>query len=260
VSHILNRRMMSTRGAEFSDDAVVLRNYKSGEADRIAVLWTREHGKIRVLAKGSRKANSKLGGALDPLSLVRVNLVQGKGDLYVTRNVAHLQTLPTLRASYQRISAGYAVVEGVDAIPLDDVADEGIYDLLVKVMTSLDEPQFDPTLVPAAFFLKFLAYDGSEPLLEECAGCGSPGPFYAFDAGIGGVLCETCRRGTPLSSDTYSLLVRILGGDLAGVLREAEPPGGAELIHLAHAAMENHLGKRLKVARMTPTIHSVNHE
>ena len=90
---------MSSRRTEFSDDAVVLRNYKSGEADRVAVLWTREHGKIRVLAKGSRKPSSKLGGALDPLSVVRVNLVQGKGDLYVTRNVSHLLTLTTLRAS-----------------------------------------------------------------------------------------------------------------------------------------------------------------
>jgi hypothetical protein len=56
------------------------------------------------------------------------------------------------------------------------------------------------------------------------------------------------------------LLVRVLGGDLAGVLRETNPAGGTELAHLAHAAMENHLGKKLKVARMTPTIHPVNHE
>ncbi len=251
---------MSSRGTEFSDDAVVLRNFKSGEADRIAVLWTREHGKVRVLAKGSRKAASKLGGALDPLSIVRVNLVHSKGDLYVTRNVAHLHALTTLRSSYQRISAGYAVVEGVDAIPLDDVADEGIFDLLLRVMLSLDDLTFDPTLVPAAFFLKFLAYDGSEPLLEECAGCGSPGPFFAFDAGVGGVLCGNCRRGTALTPDTHQLLVRVLGGDLAGVLRETNPAGGTELAHLAHAAMENHLGKKLKVARMTPTIHPVNHE
>jgi DNA repair protein RecO (recombination protein O) len=252
--------MMSSRRTEFSDDAVVLRNYKSGEADRVAVLWTREHGKIRVLAKGSRKPSSKLGGALDPLSVVRVNLVQGKGDLYVTRNVSHLLTLTTLRASYQRISAGYAVVEGIDAIPLDDVADEGIFDLLIRVMASLDDPQFDPTLVPAAFFMKFLAYDGSEPLLEECAGCGSFGPFFAFDASVGGVLCSTCRRGSPLSPEAYNLLVRIMGGDLAGVLRERNAPGTQELVHLSHAAMENHLGKRLKVARMTPTIQPSHHE
>jgi DNA repair protein RecO (recombination protein O) len=251
---------MSNRGTEFSDDAVVLRIYKSGEADRVAVLWTRDHGKVRVLAKGSRKVGSKLGGALDPLSIVRVNLVQGKGDLYVTRNVAHLHPLSTLRSSYQRISAGYAVVEGVDAIPLDDVADEGIYDLLLRVMLSLDDELFDPTLVPAAFFLKFLAYDGSEPLLDECAGCGSPGPFFAFDAGVGGVLCGKCRRGSPLSPDTHQLLVRVMGGDLAGVLKEKNPVGGAELVHLAHAAMEHHLGKRLKVARMTPTIQATNHE
>ena len=47
---------------ELRDDAVVLRTYKSGESDRVVVLWTRDHGKVRVLAKGIRKTTSRLGG------------------------------------------------------------------------------------------------------------------------------------------------------------------------------------------------------
>ncbi|MGH9020308.1 MAG: recombination protein O N-terminal domain-containing protein, partial [Acidimicrobiales bacterium] len=68
---------------EFSDDAVALRAYRSGEADRIVVLWTREHGKVRVLAKGARKATSRLGGSLEALAHVRVDLVATRGELYV---------------------------------------------------------------------------------------------------------------------------------------------------------------------------------
>ena len=112
---------------ELKDDAVVLRTYKSGESDRVVVLWTRNHGKIRVFAKGIRKPTSKIGGSLEPLSYVKVHLAQSKGDLYIAKNVQLVDQLKTLRGDYDRINAGYGVVEVIDAIPSDDVADEGIF-------------------------------------------------------------------------------------------------------------------------------------
>ncbi|OYV66095.1 MAG: DNA repair protein RecO [Actinobacteria bacterium 21-64-8] len=108
---------------EFRDDAVVLRTYKSGEADRIVVLYTRAHGKVRVLAKGARKSSSRLGATLETLGYVRVDLVKSRGAFYIARHVAHLDSLRTLRDSYTRISAGYAVVEAVDAIPSEETPD-----------------------------------------------------------------------------------------------------------------------------------------
>jgi len=65
---------------ELQDDAVVLRTYKSGEADRVVVLWTRHYGKVRVLAKGIRKATSRLGGNLETLAYVNVDLVKTRAS------------------------------------------------------------------------------------------------------------------------------------------------------------------------------------
>ncbi|MGD1013578.1 MAG: DNA repair protein RecO [Acidimicrobiales bacterium] len=236
---------------EFDDDAVVLRTYKSGEADRIVVLWTRTHGKVRVLAKGIRKTTSRLGAALEPLSYVHVDLVKSRGDLYIARHVRHLERLGVLRSSYQRINAGYAVVEVVDAIPSDDVADEGIFELVVRVLLALDQEEFDPTLVPASFFFKLLAHDGSEPVVDCCVNCGSEGPLVSFDAQVGGTLCANCRSGRSISREALALVRRILGGDLASVLREPSLAGEGEVMAIAHEAIEQHFGKRLKVARST---------
>ncbi len=236
---------------EFRDDAVVLRTYKSGESDRIAVLWTRQHGKVRVLAKGIRKTTSKLGGNLEPLAYVHIDLVKSRGDLYIARNVQHRERLVVLRSSYGRINAGYAVVEVVDAIPSDDVADEGIFDLLVRVLVTLDKESFDPALVPASFYLRLLAHDGSEPVVDSCVNCGREGPLVAFDAAVGGTLCAQCRSGTAISPDALALLRRILGGDLAAVLREASPRGAGEVATLAHEAIELHFGRRLRAVRST---------
>ena len=45
----------------YRDDAVVLRTYKLGEADRIVVLLTRDHGQVRAVAKGVRRTTSRFG-------------------------------------------------------------------------------------------------------------------------------------------------------------------------------------------------------
>ena len=234
---------------ELSDEAVVLRTYKSGEADRVCVLWTRHHGKVRILAKGVRKTSSRMGGSLEPMAHVKVELVKTRGDLYVTKHVAHLTRLTTLRESYPRIAAGLAVVEVVDAIPTEEAADEGIFDLLVRVLATLDNPEYEPDLVAASFFFKLLAYDGSEPVVEGCVNCGSPGPLVSFNAEVGGTLCAQCRSGTSISPAALELIRRILGGDLAAVLRERDPDAAGEVMALAQEAIEVHFGKRLKVAR-----------
>jgi DNA repair protein RecO (recombination protein O) len=231
---------------EINDEAVVLRTYKSGEADRVVVLWTRHHGKVRVLAKGVRKTTSRMGGSLETLAHVTVDLVKSRGEFYIARHVQHRERLTTLRSSYARISAGYAVVEAIDAIPSDGVPDEEIFDLLARVLLTLDDETFDPALVPASFYFRLLALDGSEPVVDECVNCGRKSPLVAFDAQIGGTLCDECRQGVALSPDALTLIRRVVGGDLAGVLREANPPGAGEVMAIAQEAIEIHFGRRLR--------------
>jgi DNA repair protein RecO (recombination protein O) len=242
---------VSATPKELADEAVVLRTYKSGESDRVVVLWTRHHGKLRALAKGVRKTSSRMGGSLEPMGHVKVDLIKGRGELFITKNVAHLERMSNLRSDYQRIAAGLAVVEVIDAIPTDESADEGIFEMLVRVLRTLDNTDFHPELVAASFFFKLLAYDGSEPVVDHCVTCASPGPLVAFNAEVGGTLCVNCRSGSALSADALMLIRRILGGDLASVLREDAPPGSGEVMSLSHDAIEAHFGKRLTVSRST---------
>jgi DNA repair protein RecO (recombination protein O) len=240
---------------DLRDEAVVLRTYRSGEADRIVVLWSRDHGKIRAIAKGVRKPTSKIGGGLEPLAHVQIFLAESRSDLYIVRQVQHCEQYAVLHSSYDRITAGMAIVEVIDAIPSDDVADAEIFTMTTKALATLNDPQFEPLMVPAAFFLKLMVHDGSEPLVAQCASCGSAGPLVAFDAEIGGALCPNCRAGRSLSEPGLDLLRRLLGGDLAAVLREPSPEGAGEVIGLAQDAIERHFGRRLKVTRSSPQLH-----
>ena len=72
--------------ALYRDEAVVVRTYKLGEADRIVVLFTRDRGKVRAVAKGVRKTTSRFGARLEPFSHVALQLYEGR-DLKPTRDL-----------------------------------------------------------------------------------------------------------------------------------------------------------------------------
>ena len=64
----------------YRDTGIVLRDYKLGEADRIVVLLTSEHGKVRAVAKGVRKTKSRFGARLEPMSHVRLLLYRSRSN------------------------------------------------------------------------------------------------------------------------------------------------------------------------------------
>ena len=69
-------------GRTLKTEAVVLRSFRLGEADRVLHLYTAERGRIGAVAKGVRKTKSRFGARLEPLSHVELMLHQGSGELH----------------------------------------------------------------------------------------------------------------------------------------------------------------------------------
>ena len=82
----------------YRDTGIVLRTYKLGEADRIVVLLTAAHGKVRAVAKGVRKTKSRFGARLEPLTHVSLLLYEGR-ELDV---VSQAETIDHFRAAPRR--------------------------------------------------------------------------------------------------------------------------------------------------------------
>lgn len=233
----------------FRDTGVVLRTYRLGEADRIIVLMTKEHGKVRAVAKGVRRTTSKFGSRLEPLSHVALLGWQGRGDLDIVNQVEVIDTFRAVREDLDRMAPAMTMLEVVDQISQERHGNPHLYEMLVGAMGALAERN-SPMVAPA-FFLKVLALEGSAPMLDVCVSCGEEDTdlLVAFDLVEGGVLCRTCRRGRPLSAPGLALLRRTLGGGLAGVLAETRSPVTDEVAALATEAMEAHLDRRLRSVR-----------
>jgi DNA repair protein RecO (recombination protein O) len=236
----------------FRDRGVVLRTIRLGEADRIVTLMTEQHGKVRAVAKGVRRTMSKFGSRLEPLSHVALLGWQGRGDLDTINQVEVIDTFRPVREDLDRMSAAMSMLEVVDQIGQERHGNPRLYEMLVGAMTAL--AGHNSPMVAPAFFLKVLALEGSEPVLEVCVSCGEEDTdaLVAFDLVEGGVLCRSCRRGRALSPGGLALLRRTLGGGLAGVLAEPRSPITDEVTALATEAMEAHLDRRLRSVRTGP--------
>jgi DNA repair protein RecO (recombination protein O) len=229
----------------YRDAGVVLRTIRLGEADRIVTFLTEGRGKVRAVAKGVRKTKSRFGSRLEPISHVALQLYEGR-ELDTVTQAETLDHFRPIREDLERVARATALLEVADQVAQEGEPNAALYRMLVGALRSL-AAHSSPLLV-TGFYWKLLSLEGFHPMLDECAACGDPGPFVAFDLGEGGVLCRACRRGMPISADALELIRRILGGSLASALAEPASASTVEAEALAVRAMEHHLERRLRTS------------
>lgn len=227
---------------------VVLRTWRLGEADRIVVILTAEEGKVRAVAKGIRKTRSKFGGRLEPTSHVSLQVFRGRGELDIVTQAETLDRFENLRLDPDRFADAFALLEIVDAIAPDREVDLRRYSMLLGALRTLDQ-RSSPLVVPA-FFLKLLRHECLAPSLNSCVRCDSSDMLVAIDVGEGGVLCEACRRGRPLSGEALAVLRAILGGGLDMALDVVDQSLCSEVDRVATEAAEHHLERRMRSRRV----------
>lgn len=227
----------------YRTNAVVLRTHKSGEADRVVVLMSEEHGKVRAVAKGARKSK-RTGALLEPTVHLDVQLYRGRGDLDTVTQVQAVDTFASFRTDLDRLTRAASFVEAVDHVTPDRVPHERLYRMLVGALRTVDGE--NPTLTAAGFFLKLLALEGFEPVLDRCINCGDTEPLVAFDAVNFGTRCENCKQGIPISDEGLRICRLILSGNLAAALKLPDDPVLDDVNRLAATMLEHQTDRKLK--------------
>lgn len=200
----------------YRDQAVVLRTQKLGEADRIITMLTREHGRIRCVAKGIRRTKSKFGARLEPGSHIDVQLFAGKTFDTVTQVEALANYGEAITHDYRRWTVAAAILETAERFTSHEHEPAlREYLLVVAGLKSLAEGRHDPSLILDAFLLRSLGIGGYAPSLTLCSRCGAPGPHKYFSLVGGGSVCSDCRpsaSATP-ALETLELMSALLNGD-----------------------------------------------
>jgi DNA repair protein RecO (recombination protein O) len=200
----------------YRDEAIVLRTHKLGEADRIVTLLTRNHGRVRGVARGVRKTSSRIGARLEPFGHVDVQLYEGRSLDTVTQVESIAAHGAELSSDYPRWTAGTAMLETAERLTPEE-REPAIpqYVLLVAGLRALVANEHDSGLILDSYLLRSLAIAGWSPSFDDCARCGAPGPHRAFSIPNGGMVCSSCRPpgSAAPSPATVALLGALLSGD-----------------------------------------------
>ena len=268
---------MTTPLRVYRDEAVVLRTWKLGEADRIVSLHTQGEGKVRCVAKGVRRTRSKFGAQLEPAGHVAVQIYRGKGDLDTITQTETITRFPSLWNDPDRFARASAMLEVVERLSPEREPNVDRHVMLVRALATLD--RVSSPLVLAGFFLKLLMLEGVQPVLDRCVACDAEQYLDFIDVSEGGVMCQTCaamrldaiensvlqsaggyrvahdvgaggyrvsQGPASLKPGVLCLMRMIFGGRLAAVLRHPVDAVALDVVEIASQAMETHIEKRLR--------------
>ncbi len=234
-------------GRRISTEAVILRSMRYGEADRILHAITPEHGRVGAVARGARRPRSKLGGRLEPLAVVRLELQRGRSDLHTVVGADTIAVHHRLLTDHRALTEAQRACRVVDRTSVPDEPAEAVHGLLRTLLAVLDaDPGAASDALQSAFRLKLLYAHGLQPALGACVHCGRTDGLVAFDAAHGGATCAACQRSAPsIDPAALAFMVDALGRPLASV-----PPLDARpAVQVAHAIEQlahHHLGVELR--------------
>jgi DNA repair protein RecO (recombination protein O) len=187
---------MSGRERVYRTEGVVLRRQDLGEADRLTTIYSRDYGKLRLVAKGVRRPQSRKAGHLEPFTRVALLIARGR-ELDIITQAETLDDYSGFRNNLDQLSQASYIVELLDHFTFEDgEGNQTQYQLLLNSFDRLAENKADPHAVILYFELRLLDLVGYRPELFRCVECGSeirPEDQY-FSSQQGGILCPACGR------------------------------------------------------------------
>jgi len=204
-------------------EAVVLRGWKLGETSKILNLYTRDFGKLKVVAKGGRGPKSKFKGCLEPLTHIRV--------VYYDKRTRDLQLLsqadlvdPHFRiiGDMKRTTLGLAAAELVDKAVAGEEPFPQVFDSLTSMLRGVDRGGGFLEGYLWFFESHFIDLMGYKPTWDACLECGgslgAEGGF--FQPQSGGLLCSHCggaAGGLVVEGETLEILYWLQRNELKDV-------------------------------------------
>ena len=221
----------------YRDEAVVLRTVKLGEADRIVTLLTRDHGKVRAVAKGVRRTKSRFGGRLEPFMRSDLLIATGRSLDVVSQAASVGSYAGPIGADSDAFAAANVIAETADRVVAAEKEPAGRqYRLLVGALAALARHAHPSEAIALSYVMRALAMAGWSPRLDSCVVCGRgmarEGDLW-LSMEAGGLMCASdhtpnSRRVSRAVVDRVSALLR---GDWPAV-----DAGGGDAAIVADAA------------------------
>ena len=209
-------------------DAIILKTYPLGEADRIVAFFSREHGKVRGVANGARKMKNRFGAALEPLAHSRIQFFEKENrDLVRIQSAEILDSPMALFGDYDRAVFAGHMIDLTDRFLPEHQPHDAVF-RLVRMMLQAVKDDCPLDIAACYFEVWMLRLAGVFPDLFQCSVCAKPlnlAEDRHLARGLQAVICGGCdhTNGVALLSDVPVVLYWVLKNRLEG-----KPPEGYE--------------------------------
>jgi DNA repair protein RecO (recombination protein O) len=189
-------------------EGIVIRTTDYGENNKIVTIFTREWGKIGVMARGAKKPNSRLSAITQLFThgYFLVSRGSGLGSVQQGERISSFRSIGkdiflTAYASY--------IVELTDKCTEDKKPNPFHFELLFQTMNYLNEG-YDPVILMHIYEMKMLNSIGLYPILNQCSVCGSTDGHFSFSIREGGFICSRCLGKDPYHFKISPVTVKLL--------------------------------------------------
>ena len=174
--------------------ALVLREVKYKEADRILTVLTETGGKMTVKARGALRKSSKLSSATQQLCYSEMTLFFNRGKWTVNEAMT-LEPFSGLQENFEAYALGCYFSECVEAVAVEDQPDSALMQLALNTLYALSRKMYDSALIKAAFEMRLMSIAGYTPDLSCCSVCGKTEPERPYlSLSNGRICCSECRN------------------------------------------------------------------
>lgn len=200
----------------YQDDVFILRVQNWQTADKLAVCFSRLHGKISFIAYGASYPRSTSGRLVQPFSQLNCTFAPGR-KLETLRSCESI--IVPKEVDLEIFAYGAVIAEVAESLTSEGESQPEVYGLLLESFELL--AQRNKRLVTISTLLKLLAYCGFAPELNECTSCHEPVKEDGFFSLVqGGFLCKKCAIGDEMP---FSLTARNLMDNLMHLDFNAPP-------------------------------------
>ncbi|MCD8024597.1 MAG: DNA repair protein RecO [Candidatus Gastranaerophilales bacterium] len=183
----------------YTTDAINIKTYPISENDNIVVMFSKENGLIRGVAKGVKRPKSKLGARMQVL-VANTLLLDKRRNLDIIKEASALNPFNKLRYDFDKLTCALYVAETVNSFcteTVDKEQNEAIYRIIYLTLNNIQNSKNKSfaLLNVIKFQLHFMRELGFGIELEKCLKC-SKKPEYSvfFHYETGGIVCPSCAQ------------------------------------------------------------------
>ena len=195
-------------------EGIVLKEIRYKDTSKIINVYTKEYGRISIMARGAYRPKSKIIANTQPFSYSEYNLHRGRNFFYLNQGDL-LNSFYCIREKMERVAYGSYMLELIEKSLPEEEEHEKIFLLLKKGLIILEKLDSDFIKFIISYELKFISFLGYKPYLQACVLCGNKNMNrIKFSIENGGMICSNCFNKSSFSfaidNETYKAINQFL--------------------------------------------------